>query len=237
MSKIHGMYCGLLFVFILAGTSLSDDKTTPVFAIINFQDNSIIADENTAHLKTAIPSLLFTILSETEQINLVERKQLSKIFNDLALEQSGMVSEESGIKVAKLTGARYLILGSFILMPDKKLRIDSRIVRTETAEIIKAEEISDKYKNLGSILNKLSKKILKNLQINLTREEEHRVNRALGKCKADLLLSFSKALSLYDQGNSEQAQVLLNQILDECPEFHSAKNLLYHIQKSDKKSD
>jgi len=66
---------------------------------------------------------------------LVDRQNMAEIKQELALQVSGDVSDESAQKLGEMLGAEVLITGSFDLLSDK-YRMPIKAVRVETSEIL-----------------------------------------------------------------------------------------------------
>ncbi len=70
----------------------------------------------------------------------VERKELAKILEEQELAASGLLREEDAVKVGRLAGARYILLGS-VSVVESRLRLNARLLDVETAEILMAESV------------------------------------------------------------------------------------------------
>lgn len=204
----------------------------PTLAIPDFQDHSLIQDERTESLQQALPAFLMTTLSKTGQLKCIDRKHLAEVLDELALSQTGLLPIDSVKSVGKLTGAQYLLLGSFMILQTEKVRIDCRVVRTETGDIIMAEEISGKLKDLSKLVIRISRKIIQDLDITLSKQKERELVQSFGNCALETLLMFNQALSLIDDGKPSEALTLLQNILDTCPDFNSAGELLTRLKNT-----
>jgi len=93
----------------------------------------IKADKQTA--SDYIVEELTADLLDLGKLVLVDRKNMEEIRQELALQVSGDVSDESAQKLGEMLGAEVLITGSFDLLSDK-YRMPIKAVRVETSEIL-----------------------------------------------------------------------------------------------------
>lgn len=88
-------------------------------------------------LKVGLSQMLTTDLIGAGSAKIVERTQLQAVLDELKLGHSAVADKETSAKVGKLLGAEYLVLGSYFSLAGT-LRIDARMVRVETGEIVHA---------------------------------------------------------------------------------------------------
>ena len=88
-------------------------------------------------LKVGLAQMLITDLQGAENVTVVERAQLQAILDELELGHSGKVDPETAAQVGKLLGAEWMLMGSYFEMMGT-LRIDARLVKVETGEIVHA---------------------------------------------------------------------------------------------------
>jgi len=197
-------------------------------AVLDFENRSFINATEYASLSQGLAEMMITELSQIEMIKMVERRRMQQMLDELKMAQSGLVSEESTVQVGRMLGASNLVFGSYMVMPDKKIRIDLRIVEVETGSVLKAEEITGKSKQILSLVKKLSKKLLEDLSVRLTRSES---NILAQKQDLDLkaVMLFSEGLGFEDQNQLQKAYSSYKQALKIEPEFQQAKNAIQRI--------
>ncbi|MDW7681367.1 MAG: CsgG/HfaB family protein, partial [bacterium] len=123
-------------LLLLLCSVLSLRATT--IAILDFSNNCLFDKDKYASLSPGLAEILITELNKIQSIQIVERQKINQLIQEMQLAQSGLVSEETGVQVGKLVGAKYLVFGSYMVF-DKKIRVDVRIVEVETGVTIKAE--------------------------------------------------------------------------------------------------
>jgi hypothetical protein len=78
--------------------------------------------------------LLTAFLTADNNLQLVERAQIKKILEEMALGQTGIVDEETKAKIGKMTGAKFLVAGRAMIV-GKQLFITAKIMSTETSQV------------------------------------------------------------------------------------------------------
>jgi formylglycine-generating enzyme required for sulfatase activity len=79
---------------------------------------------------------VFTRLSETGDVNLVERMQLDKALEELKLQESGLTDVVGAQKLGKLCNASYVLIGSSEKAPGGRLQVNVRLVGVEDGKQI-----------------------------------------------------------------------------------------------------
>ena len=129
----------LLFVVVVAlapSRALADTNV----AVLYFENQG---NPELEALKVGLTQMLITDLTGTEGVAVVERTQLQAILNELELGHSGKVDPETAAQVGKLLGAEYMVLGTYFEMMGT-LRVDARLVKVETGEIVHAAGVDGK---------------------------------------------------------------------------------------------
>ncbi|MBN2441011.1 MAG: VWA domain-containing protein [Spirochaetales bacterium] len=78
---------------------------------------------------------LLTSISEEKTFTIVAREELQKILEELELQLSGIVSDESAVKIGALLGAEVLITGK-LYRKDTHYEIFFKLLRVETGEVL-----------------------------------------------------------------------------------------------------
>jgi curli biogenesis system outer membrane secretion channel CsgG len=85
------------------------------------------------------------------RLKLVERSQMDKLLTELKLQQTGMVSAESALKVGKMSGAQLLITGTLVPTSRSRVEVNVKLIRVETGDVLKAARVHVKktWKDVG----------------------------------------------------------------------------------------
>lgn len=93
-------------------------------------------------LKVGLAQMLITDLKGTPGVTVVERARLQEILDELELGHTGVADPETAARLGKLLGAEWMLLGSYFELLGT-LRIDARLVKVETGEILHAHGVND----------------------------------------------------------------------------------------------
>ncbi|MBL8026234.1 MAG: hypothetical protein JNL74_07475 [Fibrobacteres bacterium] len=168
-----------LYLSLLCAVLYSSEQPTVTVGVLPFTNNSLTNKESLQPLAVGLSDMMATELGKIGSLKIVERAKLNKIVEEMALVQSGILSDDSAIQIGKLSGATMLLLGSFTMGFNGEMRIDIRLVKVETGETVKAEEVTGKPKKLFKMIEKLSFKMAENLKIKLTSEEKEAIEKGL----------------------------------------------------------
>jgi len=156
MKKIIAITIFLINIVLYSINSYSAVKKT--IAVMNFKG---YGEKNIEFLNNAIPEAISTSLSGISAIRIVERSQLGKILNEIALEQTGAVDAGKISRAGKLARADILILGSVsgnqqnTVITFKAVDVQSgRIIDSKTVKA-PVSEIFDKTDQAARIMGAL----------------------------------------------------------------------------------
>jgi len=218
----------LLLSILLLAFSLHAEPIK--IGVMPFANNSLEDKEALDPLMKGMAVMMMTELSKMSGLTVIERADLEKIIKELGLSMSGMVDEASLQKAGKLLGADMLMLGSFNNSFGGQMRIDARMVKVETGETIKAEEVTGKKKKLFKLIKKLSFKIADNLQLKLTKDEKKAIAKSDNE-NIDALLYFSRGLDAEDKSDFKLAQKMYKKALKINKKYKQAKKRLEIVKK------
>ena len=228
----------MVVLVVLLGSSVAQSVEPAVqpperrtVAVMYFQNNAMLNREAMAPLEKGLTDMLITELSKIGGLKVVERAQLQELMKEMGLGASGAIDAETAQSMGKLLGAELLLLGSFATdMSGKKMRVDARIVEVETGVTLKAEEITDKTKSLFKMISKLTKKIAKELNIKITKDDSQRLKKT-GNESFEAAMLYSKGLDFEDEEEFDQALEMYQQALDINPDYTKAKERIEAIEE------
>ena len=105
----------------------------PTIALLNFSNQS--GQKGLAYLASSIPDSISTVLSENQQITVLERRELGKILKEHSLSLSGLIKQETALKIARILKAGCLLLGSYSGSAEN-LRVNIRMIDIKTTKVI-----------------------------------------------------------------------------------------------------
>ena len=196
------------------GTRRGDRKTV---AVLSFTNGS--GDSQYDPLGKGIAAMMISDLSDVPSIQLVERERLSDITSELQLQQTRLVDPKTAASVGKLVGAEYVVTGAITAL-DPKVRLDTRVVNVETGKIVKAAEVTGEQKKFFDLQQKLSRELIKGLDVALSPEDSARLAQKQESERVDDLkvqLDYSEALDLYDRKMYAEAAEKMAGVVREAP--------------------
>jgi hypothetical protein len=100
-----------------------------------------------------------------------------------------------------------MVFGAFVTV-DPEMRLDTRITRTETTEIVTTADVRGQGESLFDLQQRQAEELISGLELVLTEEEEARLRERQEANRIDDLetaLAFSEALCLLDYGAYPEA--------------------------------
>jgi TolB-like protein len=192
-------------------------------AIMDFGNRSITESESMEPLSWGIADALVTSLSGATEVQVVERERIDYVMQEIERSQTGAFDPEYQIRVGKLIGAQSLLVGGFTRMKDK-IRIDSRLVETETGKILKTRTVDGKLDDLFDLIDELSEQTAEDLGSQF----EKQPSKAQREMKA--LLEYSQGLKLMNEGKLEGAWEKFEAAVAADPGYEKAKRRLRQLE-------
>ena len=224
---------GLAGPAVAQATSDQPDNR-PTIMVWYFTNGAIgKAHEELDPLSKGIADMLITELAANPKVRVVERDELQKLLEEQNLSASERVDKETMVKVGKILGAHYMVTGGFVTDPRGNMRLDSRVVRVETSEIVHPETVQNKSDNLMQMISDLAGKMNKNMNLpDLPRAVRESRNEAAKKVPFQAVLLYSKGLAEADRGNREKAVELYKQAIAKFPDYAAPKKELDKLSKT-----
>jgi tetratricopeptide (TPR) repeat protein len=162
MKNYLGHFQKLHFVLLIcvagvcsvASASTEDDALT--VAISEFTMQGGTADQS--WIATSSAEALTNKIAGQKSIRIVERQYLSKIIDELKLQASGLVDENTAVEVGNLVGVKYFIYGSVSIANDA-LVLRTRTVDVKTTQVISSAEATGALSDIFKIQNELAQKV------------------------------------------------------------------------------
>jgi TolB-like protein len=126
-------FAALAFFLLAAFTNLS--AATPPVAVMPFESAE-------ANLGEAIAARVATALQSRGQFTLIERGQLRRALDEIAVSQSGLVRDEDRIDAGRQVGAQFMVVGEAQREAAGRINASLRIVKIETGVLIAAASAS-----------------------------------------------------------------------------------------------
>lgn len=194
-----------------------EGPSVTTLAILPFDNNSVTDSEQYTPLTNGLPAMLITDLNrEQNLLKVIERDKIRSILEEIDFNRTGSVDRETMIRAGKLLGAQSIAFGSFMVMGDM-VRIDARLVKTETGEVLMAESATGSAKQFLDLEKDLVRKIAQNLGVALKADQAGEEGKTGSDIQAALL--YSKALDAMDKGDIEVGRNLFTQCIKADPSY------------------
>jgi TolB-like protein len=174
--------------------------------------------------------MLISDLDGARAVRVIERERLNAVLKELDLQASPTVDPATSQRIGRVLGVEFLLLGSYFELMGQ-LRVDARLVRVETGEIVRSEGVTGSSQDLFALERQLALKILQGLGARLDVGEEDRLRKG-GSADLPHMLAYAQALDLYDRGERRAAVSALEEIVRQVPTFPQAERSLVRMRTS-----
>ncbi|MCK5341489.1 MAG: hypothetical protein KAJ60_10460 [Desulfobulbaceae bacterium] len=188
------------------------ERTPTTLAILPFENNSVTDPQTYDPLCKGLSAMLITDLSNAgTSLKLIERGKIQSLLKEIALSQTGSIDHSTAISAGRILGAQSIAFGSFMVL-GKQVRIDTRIIKVETSEVMMAESITGSSSNFMELEGKLAQKIAGALHV------AFQPKKSSGS-DINAALYFSEGLEALDRGNKAEAQRLFDKSIALDPAY------------------
>ncbi|HEY0930699.1 MAG TPA: CsgG/HfaB family protein [Gemmatimonas sp.] len=207
-------------------------------AVLAFDNNTGKSDYD--DLGQGMAAMMTTDLAAVDDIQLLERQRLADVTKEIDNQRSRYFDSTTAVKVGRLAGAQYIIVGSLAAV-EPQVRIDTRIVRVETGAIVKTAKVAGKQEEFFDLQKRLTKQLVKDLDIALTPEGEAKLDarqQANRVDDMDAMVKVSNAMSMADAGDYGGATFKIAPVVAKYPNSAFVKMTSEEIkQRASKKSE
>lgn len=197
-------------------------------AVLYFDNNS--RNQTLDPLKTGLTDMLISDLDGTRAVRVIERERLNAVLKELNLQASVAVDPATSQRLGRILGVEYLLMGSYFELVGQ-LRLDARLIRVETGEIVQSEGVTGGSQDLFALERQLALKIIQDLGARLG-DDEREIFRKGVTTDLPTMLAYSRALDLYDRGDRREAITALETILGKGSSFPQAEQSLARMRRS-----
>jgi TolB-like protein len=186
-------------------------------AVLNFDNNTGRTDYDA--MGKGLAAMMITDLSVSPELKLVERERMQDVLQEQDMQRSRLFDSTTAVKAGRLLGAEFIATGS-LAAAAPELRIDMRVIRVETGQIVKTARASGPEDKLFELEQQLADGVLKDLDIALSPEHEaqmrqrQQANREIG---VNSFKGFSLGLAAMDRGDYVGAAQHFQPLVMESP--------------------
>ncbi len=202
-----------------------DDR--PGIGVMPLRNGGSFGDEpqDYERLQVGLQELLITELTQNSNLRIVERGMLRELMQEQEL-PADRVDAQTAARLGRIVGARYMILGGFVDWQGT-FRLDTRIVDTETTEVLDAARLEDDRENLLRMIVELASMIVERADLpGLEVQEQEARQSAASNTDYRAVKLYSYAVELQDLGKADDARRMLERIVEEFPDFVQARQTL-----------
>jgi len=219
----------LAAIAVLPGRA--ESAAGPAITVLYFDNDT--GDSEYDHLGKGLADMMITDLAAVPSIRIVEREKLEALLAELKLQRTRYFDAKTAQKIGRGIGAEYAVTGAFIAVaPD--IRIDVRLVRIATGEIVTARTVVGRKEKFFELLQKLGAALIEGLGPALAgdtsklaaAEEENRVD------DLDAAVDYGRGLDSRDQGDLRAASEHMQKAVARAPRFALAKTRQMEILKA-----
>jgi TolB-like protein len=207
----------------------STPSSIQTVAVMYFDNNSIVDHDDLDALSKGLASMMIYEVTKVSQLKVVERDRINFLVDELKLQQSDLVDKSTAVKVGKLAGAHTLLMGGFMKLSDKQFRIDARLVKVETGEIIKADFVEGKPDEVVKLEKELVLKILADLGTKTSESEQKEIMKG-SDTSFDALYYYSRGLAFEDKKNYTAAYQHYQKALQLAPGYVDAEKKMSRLE-------
>jgi len=217
--------------------NLKRSAVPKTLAVGNIENNSVFAGEfDLDRFARGLVHLITADLSSIPGLTLVDRQRLDVLRDEIGLNKDAdILDPETAVAFGNLTGAGSFIFGSLMLVDEHKIRIDLRLVETETSDVLLAESQEGTIKK-GSDLVKLEQKLVaENLAgkiqemletegANLKRSLKDAIQDRDETDYLELVLATGRAVLAEEEGDMEAAAAAWSEVAGMDPSDTTARD-------------
>jgi len=210
--------------------SSSPRQAKKAVAVLRFDNNT--GDTRYDHLGRALAAMMISDLSVVEEIQLVERERVEDLQKELELQQSAYVDPATAQSVGMMVGAEYVVTGAFVAI-DPEMRLDTRVDRVETSEIVKTAHVTGKKDEFLALEQELADSLVDGLGVVLSGEDRERLRAQQEANRIDdveTMIAFSQALCFLDGGDYVDGLEQIQKVRDAAPGSRLVQITFEHLR-------
>jgi len=205
------------------------DPGLKTLAVLYFENNSIVDTQALDPLSKGMAAMLVTDLSNLSGLKVVERERIQYLLDEVKMQQTDLFDQESAVRVGKLLGAHVLLMGGFTKLDKKHMRIDARLIKTETGELLKADMVEGDPNKVVELESELAMKIAKSLDISV-KESEAKAMKAENGESMEAVLAYTRGMNLEDEHKYADAYDAYKEALAMAPKMTEAQDRMAALE-------
>ncbi len=189
------------------------DQAPKTMAVLPFENNSVTDPDRYAPLSKGLSAMLITDLKNSStSLQLIEREKIQALLKEIAMSQSGSVDQSTAVRAGKILGAQSIVFGSFMVLGNQ-VRMDARIIKVETSEVVMAESIVGESGGIMNLAMDLAGKIARSMKVTF------KPPQVKGEGDINAAIFFSKGLDALDRGDRKEAKKMFSKSIELDPAY------------------
>jgi len=229
-----------LAALLLAGTAPAQQNrpapagqdARPGIAVLDFDIGATIGQDPDDYqaLRRGLASMTLNELTANNQVRVVERAQLQQIMQEQNLGREGRIEAGTAANIGRIVGARYMVTGTLYDVRGN-MRVDARIINTETSEIVRTMRVDGRMDNLFGMVENLARELMTNANLPPLQRgaaDQHRQQNPAPPTAA--VMAYSRAVLYADRGDTERAVEQYRRAIQAFPQYTQAKTDCNRLQ-------
>lgn len=193
--------------------------TRPTLAVLYFTNSALVDFASYAPLSKGMAEMLINEIAQNEAVRVVERDRLQALLDEQNLQATDRVDKETAVTLGRTLGARHMLMGGFVIDPNRNLRIDVRAVNVETSAVEFVQTVNGKADRMLELVIELGAKVNAGLKLPALKTASASVPASRNPNQFKALMALSNALDAEDRGDAAQAATLYRTAVALAPEY------------------
>ncbi len=182
-------------------------------------------NERWTPLQKGLAEMMITDLAQVPQFNVVERVKLQKLMEEMNLGQTGLLDDESAPRFGKLLGARTLVKGSYMILPNMNLEMSSGAIDILDRNIPDLQNYDGTLDQLFALEKQVVLQTVSEMGVTLSAELRNAIMQTPTK-NLKAFLNYCYGLDAMDLGDFSAAQHYFEEALKLDINFNMARDLI-----------
>jgi len=188
----------------------------PIVAVLEFTNASIGKDARDYDgLGKGIADLLITDMASNQKVRLVDRDRIQTVLQEQNLVKSGSIDPQTAVRVGKILGAQYAVVGTFMNVSGQMV-LTGRTIDVETTEIANPQKVQAKGDDVLGLIAQMSSKLNNDIKL------EAKPGRRTGDAGAEAPAKTPAKAPAVDVGPAPQGKTAETKAVETKPPVKSA---------------
>lgn len=176
--------------------------------------------------------LLAHALQSNPDIEVMERARLRELMTEQELSATDRVDPATVVRIGKVLGVKHMLLGAFVVQPDKQTRLIVTAVNTETGAHVHSESVGGRGDRIFELLDRLASQLNKGLKLPGDRDPNAVKDTGLdGPNQQEALIALHAAERYKEKGDFKSATTYLQKALKLNPGIGYARRELAALER------